>query len=94
MKNDELAEYDKAQLALTAYLHSDHFWATTGANGYSGFLQMGLICPIDHRLAPKGILGIQEARGLKDIDASRQPQRKHFGLFAKGGIHKALCRHS
>ena len=54
VKNDELAEYDKAQLALTAYLHSDHFWATTGANGQSGFLQVGLYVLLTIGLRQKG----------------------------------------
>ena len=90
VKNDELAEYDKAQLALTACLHSDHFWATTGANGYSGFLQMGLICPIDHRLAPKGILGIQEARGLKILMRAGSLSGSTLACSQRGAFTK-LC---
>lgn len=94
VKNAELLEEGVAQLTLPAYLHSHHFWAATGENWESEFLQMGLYVLLTIGLRQKGSSESKKLEGKEDVDREPQPSAEVPWPVRKGGLYKTVYSHS
>ena len=61
--NEEREERGQAPLAMREYLQSSHFWAATGENWESEFLQMGAYVFLTAFLFQKGLSRCKIGRG-------------------------------